>query len=397
MTLFAGVRVLDLSRMLAGPYGSMLMADLGAEVIKIEEPDGGDPMRRMGPPFLPDGESAYFLSINRNKQSVALDLTQPTGREVFMDLARVADVVWDNFRPGILERLGCEHARLRAINERLICCSISAFGQEGPYRDWPAFDLALQAMGGGMSITGEEGRAPVRMGLPIGDLAGGMFGAFAVAGALFRRERTGQGARLDLSLLDCQVSLLTYLAQYFWTDGKVPGPMGSGHSSVVPYQALPAADGHLVVAVFAEKFWGAFCQAIDRPELASDARFDTNPRRVANRGALIPVLEALFRTRPAHEWLERLHAHDVPAAPINRLDQVLDDPQVRLRDMVATMEHPRHGPLPTLGSPVKVDGRLRGDVTAAPLLGEHTNAVLTELLGYSPDRLAMLRNRKVTA
>jgi len=394
--LFAGVRVLDLSRMLAGPYGSMLMADLGAEVIKIEEPDGGDPMRRMGPPFLPDGESAYFLSINRNKKSVALDLTQPAGRDVFMDLVRVADVVWDNFRPGILERLGCDHARLRAINKRLICCSISAFGQEGPYRDWPAFDLALQAMGGGMSITGEEGRAPVRMGLPIGDLAGGMFGAFAVAGALFRRERTGEGALVDLSLLDCQVSLLTYLAQYFWTDGKVPGPMGSGHSSVVPYQALPAADGHLVVAVFAEKFWGAFCDAIDRSDLSRDARFDTNARRVAHRDALIPVLEALFRTRPAHEWLERLHAHGVPAAPINRLDQVLGDPQVRQREMVVTMEHPRHGRLATLGGPVKVDGQLRAEVTPAPRLGEHTNTVLTELLGYSFDHLAMLRERKVT-
>src|SRR5262245_21545167 len=202
--LFEGVRVLDLSRMLAGPYGSMLLADMGAEVIKIEDPEGGDPMRVMGPPFFPDGESAYFLSINRNKKSVALDLTRPEGRDVFLELARVADVVWDNFRPGILERLGCGHARLREMNPRLVCCSISAFGQDGPYRDWPAFDLALQAMGGGMSITGEDGRAPVRMGLPIGDLAGGMFGAFAVAGALFRRERTGDGAVVDLSLLDCQ-------------------------------------------------------------------------------------------------------------------------------------------------------------------------------------------------
>jgi crotonobetainyl-CoA:carnitine CoA-transferase CaiB-like acyl-CoA transferase len=397
VTLFAGVRVLDLSRMLAGPYGSMLMADLGAEVIKIEEPDGGDPMRRMGPPYLPEGESAYFLSINRNKKSVALDLTRPAGRDVFMDLARVADVVWDNFRPGILERLGCGHAQLHALNPRLICCSISAFGQEGPYRNWPAFDLALQAMGGGMSLTGEEGRAPVRMGLPIGDLAGGMFGAFAVAGALFRREKTGQGAVVDLSLLDCQVSLLTYLAQYFWADGKVPGPMGSGHSSVVPYQALPAADGHLVVAVFAEKFWGAFCEAIDRPDLARDARFDTNAQRVANREALMPVLEALFTQRPVHDWLERLHRHGVPAAPINRLDHVLGDPQVHLREMIVTMTHPRHGPLPTLGSPVKVDGRLRVDVAPAPLLGEHTNAVLGGLLGYSSDRLTMLRGQKVTA
>jgi CoA:oxalate CoA-transferase len=211
VTLFDGVRVLDLSRMLAGPYGSMLLADLGAEVIKVEDPRGGDPMRVMGPPFL-DGESAYFLSINRNKRSVALDLERPEGREVFLALCRVSDVVWENFRPGVMARLGCEPAALRALNPRLIVCSISAFGQTGPYRDWPAFDLALQAMGGGMSLTGEDGRPPARMGLPMGDLAGGMFGALAVAGALFRRAQTGEGTHFDLSLLDCQVSLLTYIA-----------------------------------------------------------------------------------------------------------------------------------------------------------------------------------------
>jgi crotonobetainyl-CoA:carnitine CoA-transferase CaiB-like acyl-CoA transferase len=397
MSLFAGVRVLDLSRMLAGPYGSMLMADLGAEVIKIEDPEGGDPMRQMGPPFLAGGESAYFLSINRNKKSVALDLTRPAGREVLFDLARLADVVWDNFRPGILERLGCEHARLHELNPRLICCSISAFGQEGPYRDWPAFDLALQAMGGGMSITGEEGRAPVRMGLPIGDLAGGMFGAFAVAGALYRRERTGQGARLDLSLLDCQVSLLTYLAQYFWTDGKVPGPMGSGHSSVVPYQALPAADGHLVVAVFAEKFWDGFCRAIERPDVERDPRFASNAARLANRTHLIPLLETLFAKRTVHEWLTALHREGVPAAPINRLDQVLGDPQVRERQMVVTMAHPLHGALPALGTPIKLDGALGLEVVPAPTLGQHTGEILSGLLGYPDARLARLRREKIAA
>src|SRR5437867_2657866 len=201
MKLFEGVRVLDLSRMLAGPYGSMLLADMGAEVIKIEDPDGGDPMRVMGPPFLPDGESAYFLAINRNKKSVAIDLTKAAGRAVFFDLVRHADVVWENFRPGIMERLGCSYAALSAVNARVVMCSISAYGLDGPYRDWPAFDLALQAMGGAMSLTGEPGRDPVRMGLPMGDLSGGMFGAFAVAGALYQRTVTGAGAHIDLSLL----------------------------------------------------------------------------------------------------------------------------------------------------------------------------------------------------
>jgi crotonobetainyl-CoA:carnitine CoA-transferase CaiB-like acyl-CoA transferase len=395
VNLFEGVRVLDLSRMLAGPYGSMLLADLGAEVIKVEEPDGGDPMRVMGPPFLPEGDSAYFLSINRNKKSVALDLTKPAGREVFLDLAAQADVVWENFRPGVLERLGLHYAALAAVNPRLILCSISAYGQDGPYRDWPAFDLALQAMGGAMSLTGEEGGRPVRMGLPMGDLAGGMFGAFAVAGALFRRGRTGQGAHVDLSLLDCQVSLLTYVAQYFWADGRVPGRMGSGHASVVPYQALATRDGHLIIAIFAEKFWGGFCRAVEHPEWEADPRFATNRSRVANRAALMTLVETAFVERTTEEWLARLHAAGVPAAPILAVDRVLTDPQVTHRRMVVDVEHPRHGPLPTLGTPIKVDGAMELPVTAAPGLGEHTDAVLGGLLKYPAERLAALRREGV--
>src|SRR5262245_4971943 len=290
----------------AGPYGSMLRADLGAEVIKLEEPGGGDPMRGMGPPFLGSEEgpreSAYFLSINRNKKSIAVDLERPEGQAIFHDLCRVADVVWENFRPGVMARLGSAPERLRALNPRLVVCSISASGQDVPYRDWPAFDLALQAMGGGMSITGEEGRPPVRMGLPMGDLAGGMFGALAVAGALLRRAHTGEGAHFDLSLLDCQVSLLTYIAQYFWADGRVPGRVGSGHASVVPYQAFATRDGFLVVAVFADKFWSGFCRAIERPDLIADPRFDSNIARVASRAALIPLLEGILPAHSTAEW-----------------------------------------------------------------------------------------------
>jgi len=391
VSFFEGVRVLDLSRMLAGPYGTLLLADMGAEVIKVEEPDGGDPMRVMGPPFLPDGDSAYFLAINRSKKSVALDLTCPAGRDVFLDLAARADVVWENFRPGIMARLGVDYAVLAAVNPRLVMCSISAYGEDGPYRDWPAFDLALQAMGGAMSLTGPEGGPPVRMGLPIGDLAGGLFGAFAVAGALFRRERTGRGAHVDLSLLDCQVSLLTYVAQYFWTDGRVPGPLGSAHASVVPYGALATADGHLIVAVFAEKFWGGFCQAVDREAWASDPRFATNRDRVANRPALMAMVQDVFATRATAEWLARLQAHGVPATPIQAVDQVLADPQVRHRRMVVDLAHPRHGALPTLGTPLKVDGAR--DLTPAPPpgLGEHTDRVLRELLAYPGVRIDALR------
>lgn len=395
MRLLHGIRVLDLSRMLAGPYGSMLLADLGAEVLKIEEPDGGDPMRAMGPPFLPDGESAYFLAVNRNKKSLALDLARPEGRQVFLDLVRHADVVWENFRPGVMARLGCDYPALAAVNPRIVACSISAYGQEGPYRDWPAFDLALQAMGGAMSLTGEPGRPPVRMGLPMGDLAGGMFGALAVAAALVRRQQTGRGAFIDLSLLDCQVSLLTYLAQYYWADGRVPGPQGSGHASVVPYQALATRDGYLVVAVFAEKFWRGFCAAVERPEWEDDPRFATNRARVEHREALVAELQTIFGQRSTEEWLKRLQAEGVPATPIQSVDRVLEDPQVRRRQMVVEMDHPRLGRVPTLGTPVKVDGTMGLTVTPPPALGQHTEPVLREWLGYSPERIEALRRAGV--
>ncbi len=391
MSLFDGVHVLDLSRMLAGPYGSMLLADLGAHVIKVEDPDGGDPMRAMGPPFLPDGDSAYFLAINRNKKSIAIDLTRDDGRVVFLDLVRAADVVWENFRPGVMEKLGCDYPKLAAVNPRVIMCSISAYGQDGPYREWPAFDLALQAMGGAMSITGEPGGAPMRMGLPMGDLSGGMFGAFAVAGALFQRTRTGQGTHLDLSLLDCQVSLLTYMAQYFWTDGRVPGPQGTAHASVVPYQALATRDGHLIVAVFAEKFWAGFCRAAGRPDWEKDARFATNRDRVAHRAAFVTEAAALFPTRTTDEWLERLHAEGVPAAPILSVDRVLADPQVRHREMVVDLEHEHRGVVPTLGTPIKFDPPKPFTPAPPARLGQHTDQTLRELLNYSAERIAALR------
>ena len=391
MSLFDGVRVLDLSRMLAGPYGSLLLADMGADVIKIEDPEGGDPMRAMGPPFRPDGESAYFLAVNRSKKSVAIDLTRDDGRAVFFDLVRVADVVWHNFRPGVMEKLGCDNGTLSAINPRLIVCAISAYGQDGPYREYPAFDLALQAMGGAMSVTGEPGGSPMRMGLPMGDLSGGMFGAFAVAGALFQRARTGRGTYLDLSLLDCQVSLLSYMAQYYWTDGRVPGPQGTAHASVVPYQALATSDGHLIVAVFAEKFWAGFCRAAGKPEWERDSRFATNRDRVAHRKEFGDEAAALFVTRTTHEWLTRLHGEGVPAAPILSVDQVLNDPQVRHRDMVVELRHPRHGMVPTLGTPIKFQPPAPFTPAPPATLGEHTDAILTDLLQYPATRIEALR------
>ncbi|MBI3098375.1 MAG: CoA transferase [Planctomycetes bacterium] len=394
--VLTGVRVLDLSRMLAGPYGTLLLADLGADVIKIEDPEGGDPTRLIGPPFA-GGESAYFLGINRNKRSLALDLTKPEGRAAFHDLVRKSDVVFDNFRPGILEKLGADDATLRPLNPRIITCSVTAFGEEGPYRDVPAFDLVLQAMGGGMSVTGEPGRPPVRMGFPIGDLAGGMFGAYAVAAALYRREKTGTGEHLDLALLDCQVALLTYLAQYHLLDGRVPGPQGSAHESVVPYQAFQTADGWIVVGIFVEKFWASFCGAMDLPELACDPRYDTNLKRAAARTELLPILERRFLERPSDALIRRLWEAGVPSGPINSVDRAVRDPQVTHRGMVVTTEHPKAGRVDSVGSPVRFPEAGSSPSRPAPLLGEQTEAILREVCGYETGRIAELRRSGVCA
>ncbi len=388
--LLYGIRVLDLTHMLAGPYGTMMLGDMGAEVIKIEPPGEGDPARALGPHFA-GGESEYFLAVGRNKRSLTLNLKDPRGRQVFYDLVRVSDAVLDNFRPGVLERLECNYARLRQVNPRIVHCSISGFGQTGPYRDRPAFDLALQAMGGAMSVTGMPGQPPARMGLPMGDLAGGIFAAFAIAVALFHCKRTGEGAYIDLSLLDCQVALLTYMAQYYLMEGEVPTPIGSAHRGVVPYQAFATADGYLVVAVFTERFWHGFCRALGLDSLADDPRFADNERRRENREILIPILAATFQTRATAEWLARLQAEQVPSGPINTVAQILNDPHVRARGMIAEVQHPTAGRVPIVATPVKVAG-VEEQYTAPPGLGQHTEEVLTGVLRYSLEKIEELRS-----
>ncbi len=362
-----GTRIVDLTRMLAGPYATMLLADMGAEVIKVEEP-GGDPIRGMGPPFEADGGSAYFAAVNRNKKSVVLDLKAAVDHDRLLGLVGTADAVVDNFRAGVMESLGLGQGVLKAARPGLVTCSISAFGETGPYKDQTGFDLVLQAMGGGMSLTGEPGRAPVRAGLPIGDLAGGVFAALAVCAALLRRERTGEGEHIDLSLLDVQVSMLTYVAQYHWTDGRVPGPMGTSHLSAVPYQAFATADGHIVVAVFAERSWPALCLALGREDLIP--RYPDNQARHAARAELIPVLQARFAERTTGEWIRDLWAARVPSGPVNDVAQVLSDPQVLARGMVAG-----DGLRPLLGNPIK-----NGDpdtFAPAPALGQHNAELFT--------------------
>jgi len=390
----AKIRILDLSRMLSGPFGSMVLADLGAEVIKIEEPEGGDKTRTMGPK-LSEGQSAYFLSINRNKKSLTLDLRKEKGREIFYELVKISDVVFDNFRPGVLERLGCNYETLKQVNPKIISCSISSFGHTGPDKDLPGFDLILQARGGAMSITGEPGRPPVRMGIPTGDLAGAMYAAFAVVAALFSREKTGAGQKIDVSLLDCQASFLTYVAQYYILNGKVPGPIGSGHQTVVPYQAFKTRDDHIVIAIFVEKFWEKLCRVLGLAHLVKDSKFCTNDLRRENKGELLPILEKKFSEKTAAEWLKLLADEGIPSAPVNTVDKVLSDAQLLARNMLIEVSHHAYGEVKVLGNPVKMSGMEEETFAAAPTLGEHTKEILSELLGYSKDQIEELKRENL--
>jgi crotonobetainyl-CoA:carnitine CoA-transferase CaiB-like acyl-CoA transferase len=380
-SLLSGIRILDLSRVLAGPYGTLLMGDLGAEIIKIEDPREGDPTRNITRKRI-QGEDPYFLGLNR-KKSITLNLTTPRGREIFHRLVKVSDVVYDNYRPDVLEKLGMDYETLKKVNPKIIACSISGFGHTGPMKYRPAFDLTLQAMGGAMSITGEPGRPPVRLGLPMGDLAGGMLAAYAICAGLFHRERTGEGLKIDLSLLDCQVSLLTYMAQYYFFDGIVPGPIGSGHQSIVPYQAFKTQDLWIVVAVFVEKFWPKFCKVLELEDLISDPRFSKNQVRLQNRDTLIPILERAILKWKGEDLLQRLDEEDVPAAPVNTLDRILSDPQILARSMVVEMDHPKAGKFKSVGNPVKVSLGAEEKFQPPPLLGQHNESIYCGLLGYS--------------
>jgi crotonobetainyl-CoA:carnitine CoA-transferase CaiB-like acyl-CoA transferase len=361
-----GIRVIDLSMMLAGPSGSMLMGDLGAEIIKVEPLEGDE--TRVSPPYsYAENMSAYYWSINRNKKSVVINLKSPEGRQVLYDLVAKSDVVYDNYRPGVLDRLQINYETLKRYNPQIICCSISTYGYTGLYRDRPGYDLVVQAVSGGMSITGEPGGSPVRAGIPLGDLVGGLLGVHGVLAAYIHRQKTGEGQRLEVSLLDGQVYLLTYIAQYYFHSGKIPGPIGSGHQSLVPYQAFKTKDIQIVIVAHQDHHFRRLCQALGKPEWAEDPRFATRPKRLENKSILIPLMESHLLTRPGDEWLEAIHKAGVPAGPINTLDRVLSDPQVLSRDMV-----------------VEADGPGK----------EHTREILTNLLGYSREKIEYLKQKE---
>lgn len=384
-----GVRVLELGQIIAGTYGNQVLSDLGAEVIKVEAPEGDLGRIPSVAPYR--GLSALFLTFNRNKKSVVINLKTEAGRELFYGLVKVSDVVVDNFRPGVLERLRVDYATLARINPRIIQCSVTGFGAAGAYKDYPALDLIIQAISGHMAITGEPGRPPARVGIPLADMSGGIYSCKGILAALYARERTGRGQRVEISMFDSMLNLLSYIATLWLTGGVLPRPPGSAHEYSVPWQAFEAKDGHLVVATRQEGFWRKLCGALGEPGLAEDPRFATNASRIANREALVPRLEAMFRTRTVADWLERLRAAEVPAAPVNNLDRAFAEPPVAEREMIVEYDHPEVGRVRLPGNPIKMSDATGTPSQPAPRLGEHTDAVLGELLRLSPERIAALR------
>ena len=384
-----GVKVLDLTQIMAGPYCAMTLGDMGADVVKVEKPNGGDDARRMGPPFI-EGESAAFLGINRNKRSIVADMRTDGGREIVQELARRSDILIQNFRPGSLERMGLGYEQVREINPAIIYCTISGFGATGPYARRGGFDLVAQGMSGLMSVTGHPGAPPTKIGAPICDLNAGMFAAIGILTAYVNRLRTGTGQHVDTSLLEGGIAYTFWESAMYFATGEPPGPMGSAHRLTAPYQAFETADGYINVGAANQANWERLCAAIGREELASDPRFARPRDRMDNLGALVSTLEDTFARETTGHWLTALEAAGVPAGPIYTLDEVYADPQVRARDMVVETEHPTAGRVRNIGIPVKLSETPGAFRRPAPALGEHTDEVLREL-GVSDARAAELR------
>jgi crotonobetainyl-CoA:carnitine CoA-transferase CaiB-like acyl-CoA transferase len=410
MNALDGIRILDLSRVLAGPWCTQTLADLGADVVKVERPTFGDDTRGWGPPFLKDGagndtaDAAYYLGTNRNKRSITCDIASLQGQEIIRALALVSDVFIENFKVGDMARYGLDYPSLAKINPRLVYCSVTGFGQTGPYRERAGYDYAVQGIGGLMSVTGERddiGGGPQKVGVAVADLFTGMYASVAILAALRHAESTGQGQHIDMALLDTQVAMLANLGANYLVSGKVPGRAGNAHQNIVPYQVFevaPAQDGskdHLILAVGNDGQYAKFCAVAGRPELSQDPRFAKNSERVRNRAVLVPMLEEVMRTRSKQDWLSALEAAKVPCGAINNLAEVFADPHVQSRAMVQTWDRPGSGPVKLVASPMKLSATpVRNDV-APPLLGQHTDEVLGELLGYSDGKIQQLREASI--
>ena len=399
------IRVLDLSRVLAGPWCTQNLADLGAEVIKVEKPGTGDDTRAWGPPYLKDaagrdtGESAYFLSANRGKKSVTVDIARPEGQRIVRRLARECDVLVENYKVGGLVKYGLDYHDINRENRGLVYCSITGFGQDGPYAARAGYDFMIQGMGGLMSLTGERddrpGGGPQKVGVAVADLMTGMYATVSILAALAHRDRSGLGQHIDLSLLDCQVAMLANQAMNYLTTGAPPPRQGNAHPNIVPYQTFATADGHFILAVGNDTQFRRFCELAGCAALADDARFSSNRKRVEQREALIPLLEPVLKARTTHGWIELLEPAGVPCGPINRLDEVFGDAQVRHRGLRVDIPHPAAGTVPLVASPMRFSATPLACERPPPLLGEHTEAVLRELLGASPEEIARLREEGV--
>ena len=375
-----GIRVLDLTQVMSGPFCTMILADLGADVIKIENPDHGDQTRKSWGYSVVGDDSRAFLSLNRNKRSAVLDLKDAADHQTFLDLVRGADVVVENFRPGVAEKLGVDYESLRAINERIVYGSISGFGHTGPYASYPGYDLIAQAMTGIMSVMGQPGEPPVKSAIPVGDLGAGLFCCVGILGALMSREHTGTGQYVETSLFEASLALSVWESTEFWSTGKPPEPLGSANRMSAPYQALATADGYLTIGANNEKLWRLLCGVLDVPELLADPRFVDNNHRMDHRNDLACLLEKRFKTRTTDEWVADLLAVGVPAGPIRDYGYVLtEDPHVEARNMVISFDHPVEGRTSALGSPIKLSGTPVRSPMPPPLLGQHTAEVLSEL------------------
>ncbi len=388
-----GVRVLDLTRVLAGPFCSMMLGDMGAEVIKVEEPGKGDDTRTW-PPFS-GGESTYFMSVNRGKKSVTLNLKAPQGQGVLRRLVRRSDVLLENFRPGTMARLGLGYETLRHWNPRLVYCGISGFGESGPEAGRPGYDLIVQGESGLMDLTGFPDGPPVKVGTSIADLVAGIEACHGVVLALYARKRTGKGQRVEVAMLDVMASLVTYQAGIYFATGQRPTRRGNQHPSIVPYEVFKAGDGYLTVGVANNSLWERFCQALDRPELAKDGRFDSEVKRVAARDALLPILNGIFAARSTEEWLARLDKAGVPAGRIRSVAEVCESPHLMERGMIVSLLHPKAGSVRMFGVPIRLPDTPGGVTAPPPLLGQHTDEVLTRVAGLRPAEVARLHQRRI--
>jgi formyl-CoA transferase len=388
------VRVIDLSRVLAGPYCTMMLADLGAEVIKVERPGHGDDTRQFGPPWA-GGESAYYLSVNRNKKGITLNLKSEKGREILRELACQADMLVENWRVGTMEGWGLGYEALRTLNPGLIYCAITGYGQNGPYRDRPGYDFIIQAQGGIMSITGPVEGPPMKVGVAIVDIMAGTFAATSILAALHERERSGQGQYIDMALLDSHVAWLANVSSNYLVSGQRPARYGNAHPNIVPYEPFPTSDGWIAVGVGNDRQWQRLCALVGWDDLAADERFMTNPQRVEHRDTLVPILQEKFQARTSGEWHAALLEAGIPCSPINSIDQVFSDPQVLARQMLVDLPHPTAGGIKLAGSPLKLSRTPARIEEPPPLLGQHTEEVLRAYLDFSPADLARLRDEGV--